>query len=148
MNSLIESCQKGGRICTNHDIVDFPLEFGAEFIHGEGAITHSILNTFGLNSTPVDRKSNLLWADYHQPAKPSANQPIIKKLIQDYNSIEHENIKSDMSLGDFFRMKGWTENDIETADTIFAQTCCAPIDKLSVCDLKREMVSDKAGIKE
>lgn len=60
-----------------------------EFIHGEGAITHDLLHSYGLNSVPVDRKSNLLWAEQDSPATSASTNHNIKKLLQDFNDIEN-----------------------------------------------------------
>ena len=50
-----------------------------------------------------------------------------------------------LSLGEYLRKQGWSEEHMQVADVLLSQTCCAPIDKLSVADLKREMNADKAG---
>jgi phytoene dehydrogenase-like protein len=45
----------GGRTHTRYDISDYPLELGAEFIHGENAITHQFLNRYHLSTLPAPR---------------------------------------------------------------------------------------------
>ncbi|MCB0195653.1 MAG: FAD-dependent oxidoreductase [Anaerolineae bacterium] len=40
----------GGRIWTNHDLAPHPVELGAEFIHGDKAITWSLVRAYGLHT--------------------------------------------------------------------------------------------------
>ena len=40
----------GGRVYTNRDFADVPVEFGAEFIHGEGAATWDLVRALGLGT--------------------------------------------------------------------------------------------------
>jgi monoamine oxidase len=51
-------------------------------------------------------------------------------------------------LGDFFREKGYNQQQLDVADILFAQTCCAHIDKMSVMDQQKEMKVDHAGEQE
>lgn len=48
---------KGGRAWTSLEWVpNYPLEFGAEFIHGSTTITNRLCKKAGLTIVPVDRK--------------------------------------------------------------------------------------------
>jgi monoamine oxidase len=52
----------GGRIHTDYQFADFPVELGAEFIHGERTVTHDLVRQAGLSVIPVERLGNLWWA--------------------------------------------------------------------------------------
>ena len=53
----------GGRIWTDPEFTSFPLELGAEFIHGENAVTHDIVESLGFQTIPAPRKPNLWFSD-------------------------------------------------------------------------------------
>ncbi|MCA9905800.1 MAG: FAD-dependent oxidoreductase, partial [Anaerolineae bacterium] len=53
----------GGRIWTANDFADFPVELGAEFIHGERTVTNALISEAGLQTIEVDRKGGLFWSD-------------------------------------------------------------------------------------
>ena len=42
----------GGRLWTNRDFADFPVEFGAEFVHGDTISTQPIVKRLGLRTIP------------------------------------------------------------------------------------------------
>jgi monoamine oxidase len=53
----------GGRIWTATEFAQFPIELGAEFIHGENAVTHEIIQSLGLHTIDAPRKANLWFSD-------------------------------------------------------------------------------------
>ena len=49
--SVLEAKHRlGGRVYTNHDFAEVPVEFGAEFIHGEGAATWELVRELRLGT--------------------------------------------------------------------------------------------------
>lgn len=143
----------GGRIWTDESFTDFPLELGAEFIHGENAATHDLLRQAGLNTIPVDRHGKLRWAIYRLPAIPlEAVPPSLRATIvglqTHYQLLVKQAPDPDISLAEYLRGRGWDEEALKIADVLLAQTCCAPLDSLSCADLIREMKADHAGKQE
>lgn len=143
----------GGRIWTDESFTDFPLELGAEFIHGEKAATHDLLRQAGLNTIPVDRYGKLRWAIYRLPALPLDSIPpqlraTIVGLQTHYQLLVKQSPDPDVSLAEYLRGRGWDEDALKIADVLLAQTCCAPLDSLSCADLIREMKADHAGKQE
>lgn len=143
----------GGRIHTNYDFADTPTEFGAEFIHGESAVTHDLVRQAGLHTIPVDRYGKLRWAQYSRPALPMADLPAdlratITGLFMHYRSLPDRPPAADMSLAEYLRERGWNEDALKIADVLLAQTYCATIYSLSCADLIREMKADHAGKEE
>ncbi len=139
----------GGRIQTDQSFAGYPIELGAEFIHGERAATHSLLRAAGLSVIPVDRLgAGLRWG---APAAPLAQQPAeigatIGRLRAAYATLaERDPTLPDQSLADHLRERGFDAAALRTADVLLAQTCCARLDDLSCADLAREMRADHAG---
>ncbi|MCB9453668.1 MAG: FAD-dependent oxidoreductase [Anaerolineaceae bacterium] len=143
----------GGRVDTDYLWDGFPLERGAEFIHGENAVTHDLVRQAGLDVIPVVRMDNLWWSDGQTPARhrdtlPPALRETINRLLTDYAALEQANLPTDISLADYLRGRGWTGDDLHMADVLLAQTCCAALETLSCADLRREMQLDHAGYDE
>jgi len=143
----------GGRAWTDHTFADFPVELGAEFIHGEHAATHELVQDAGLHTIPVVRMDNLWWSENGQPAVPRHQLPppvreMINGLLRDYDNLPDQARPGDMSLAHYLRGRGWGEDALKMADVLLAQTCCARLDRLSCADLIREMQADHAGDKE
>jgi monoamine oxidase len=132
----------GGRIHTDFSFADFPVELGAEFIHGERTVTHDLVNQAGLATIPVVRMDNLWWAEAGHKAMPR-QAASLDQLLSDYASLEHAHLSTDISLADYLDTRGW--RDEAMADVLLAQTCCARLQDLSCYDLIREMHADHAG---
>jgi monoamine oxidase len=140
----------GGRIHTNYDFADFPIELGAEFIHGDNAVTHKLLKEAGLHTLPVVRMGNLRWSDGKNPILPLPRlhenlRMMLTGLLQDYENLPKAELTQDYSLADYLRGRGWSGEALAAADVLLAQTCCASIETLSCHDLIREMQVDHAG---
>jgi monoamine oxidase len=143
----------GGRAFTDAQFADFPVELGAEFIHGESAITHDLVRQAGLHTIPVVRMDNLWWGQKAQPACPLAHLPqptqeVIHRLISDYQAAGKQDgwpFHPDQSLAAYFQSRGYDLDALAIADVLFAQTCCAELHALSLNDLIREAYADHAG---
>ncbi|MBC7870410.1 MAG: FAD-dependent oxidoreductase, partial [Chitinophagaceae bacterium] len=143
----------GGRAWTDHTFADFPIELGAEFIHGEHAATHQLVKDAGFHTIPVVRMDHLWWAENGHPAVnrnqlPAPIREIIDGLLRDYDALANFALANDMSLADYLRGRGWDDDALKTADVLLAQTCCATIETLSCADLIREAHADHAGSQE
>lgn len=143
----------GGRIWTDTTFASFPVELGAEFIHGESAATHELVADAHLRTLPAPRKAKLRWGAGNG-AVPLAQLPrkvrdVFAKLYDAYAQLPaRANTTTDEALGDFLYRQGFTPDEIAIADVLFAQTCCASIYTLSCADLVREMANDHAGAEE
>ncbi len=140
----------GGRIWTDERFAEFPIELGAEFIHGEGAATHELLRKAGLDTIPVVRMDKLRWGEPGQAAVPREVLPelsrtMIDTMLRQYAEIPSRMTDKDISLAAYFKAQGWQGEALDAADVLFAQTCCAPLDSLSCADLTREAQVDRAG---
>jgi monoamine oxidase len=138
----------GGRIYTDTTFADFPLELGAEFIHGSQTVTQDLVRQAHLNTIPVVRMDNLWWAEDETPARPrhllsSKVRENIARLLDDYQQLAGTSLSEDVSLAQYLQSLGY--KSLGTADVLLAQTCCASIDSLSCYDLIREMQVDQAG---
>jgi monoamine oxidase len=138
----------GGRIHTDYEFANFPVERGAEFIHGANVVTHELVRQAGLSEIPVDRMGKLRWGS---PARPIADLPddersLIEGLFKVYASLKDANLPGDVSLSKYFADNGYPQKIAQDiADVLFAQTCCASIYNLSCHDLQREMRVDHSG---
>lgn len=143
----------GGRIWTDYSFADFPIEYGAEFIHGEHAATHELVRAAHYQTHPAPRKAMLRWgskagatgvADLPPPLRNT-----IQKLWTAYRQLPtRAYLTNDEPLGNYLYRQGFTAGEIAMADVLLAQTCCAPINRLSCADLVREMAVDHAGLEE
>ncbi|MEZ4733418.1 MAG: NAD(P)/FAD-dependent oxidoreductase [Caldilineaceae bacterium] len=143
----------GGRIWTVNDFADFPIEQGAELIHGERAVTHQLVKAAGFHTLPAPRKAFLQWGGPAglQPiaALPPALRTTIDALFAAYRALPHNlSLGPDLSLADYLRSQGFDAAAIGMADVLLAQTCCASLETLSCADLVREMQVDHAGLEE
>lgn len=140
----------GGRIQTETLFADFPVELGAEFIHGEGAATHRLLHAHGLTATDAPRAAGMWWAwnGLAQPrhALPDDARATLTALENAYADLA--SFTDDISLADYLRQRGFDKNAIAVADVLLAQTCCASVETLSTADLARELHADTAGKRE
>lgn len=148
---ILEARQRiGGRIWTSADFAAFPVEFGAEFIHGEGAATHTLAAAAGLNPVPVDRYGKLHWSD-GGPAQSLAQLPpqrrnTLGSLFQTFATLRERSLEApDIALAEYLRECGYDAEALEVADVLLAQTCCASLDMLSCADIARELRADRAG---
>jgi monoamine oxidase len=139
----------GGRIFTHSlpALASFPLELGAELIHGSRVVTRALAAQAGLTTLPVDRLGNLRWG---RPARPLAHLPederaMIDGLWADYDALRDAVLAADCSLEHWLRGRGWDGAALDAADVLLAQTCCARLDRLSALDLQREMHVDHSG---
>ena len=139
----------GGRIQTDTTFTGYPLELGAEFIHGEHAVTHDLLKQAGLSVIPVDRLQ--AGMRFGRPAARKADldpaaREIIERLRAAYYALASQSgATADRSLADYLAAEGLDGDALRIADVLLAQTCCARLDSLSCADLAREMRSDHAG---
>jgi monoamine oxidase len=143
----------GGRIWTVHDFADFPIEQGAELIHGESAVTHQLVQAAGFQTLPAPRKAFLQWGGPTGLQRiadlPPELRSVVDALFAAYQALPTKlPAGTDLSLADYFRRAGFDAAAIGMADVLFAQTCCASIETLSCADLVREMRVDHAGLEE
>lgn len=79
----------GGRIWTDELFADFPVEFGAELIHGETTVTQELMRLAGLKTLPAPRKPLLRWLTA-QGAKPLSQLPVeLRQTIDALQSAYH-----------------------------------------------------------
>lgn len=142
----------GGRVWTDHTFAAFPIEHGAELIHGEHTVTLDLLGAAGLTRAPVNRLDTLRWAA-GGPARPIDVLPdnlraVITELFAAYEALPAGMSAAgtaDQSLAAYLRARGFGAEAVAIADVLLAQTCCASIETLSCADLAREMQADRAG---
>jgi monoamine oxidase len=145
----------GGRIWTDTQWAEFPIELGAEFIHGERAVTHALVRAAGLTTLAAPRYPTLRWRDGGVARPRDQWPPALRHLIDGLFASHHHLAErwpaltdADCSLADYLRGRGFTGNAIEMADVLLAQTCCASVETLSCADLARELCADHAGLEE
>ncbi|MEZ4861977.1 MAG: NAD(P)/FAD-dependent oxidoreductase [Caldilineaceae bacterium] len=143
----------GGRIWTDENFAAFPIERGAELIHGEQTVTHDLLQAAGLQTLPAPRKPLLRWGTATGMALIADLPPHLRQTMKALNAAyaqlpQQYNRATDESLAAYFRRHGFDAAALDMADVLFAQTCCASIETLSCADLAREMTVDHAGLEE
>lgn len=143
----------GGRIWTDDAFAPFPVEYGAEFIHGEHAATHALAAAARIETIPIDRYGRLRWSDGGPAcaldALPVARRTLIAALFQAFDRLRNMSLDvPDRSLADYLRNDGFDDEALHVADVLLAQTCCAPVETLSCADLAHELRVDHAGKRE
>lgn len=143
----------GGRIWTDETFAPFPVEYGAEFIHGEHAVTHALAVAAGIETIPVNRYGRLRWSDGGQAraldALPADRRDLISVLFRAFDRLRAMPLDApDRSLADYLRESGFDDEALRVADVVLAQTCCASVATLSCADLSRELRVDHAGKRE
>jgi monoamine oxidase len=133
----------GGRTWTDETFAEFPVELGAEFIHGVSVITHTFVKEAGLSEIPVNRFGKLRWSNGDR-AKIVAELPedlrsTIEKLWQDYAEIVNTDFTRDTALAEYLKARGHNAESLQIADVLLAQTCVASVFDLSCRDLQRDM---------
>jgi len=147
---VLEARQRaGGRIQTDKSLTGYPLELGAEFIHGERAVTHGLVQQAGLSVIPVDRlRAGLRWGDPALPLEavtPETRSAILGLRAAYARLEEWPEDAPDQALAEYLKAQGFNAEALRIADVLLAQTCCARLDTLSCADLAREMRADHAG---
>jgi monoamine oxidase len=151
---VLEARQRiGGRIWTDETFAPFPVEYGAEFIHGEHAVTHALAAAAGIETIPVDRYGRLRWSDSGAArtldALPVARRDLIMALFRAFDGLRAMPLDApDRSLAHYLRDSGFNDEALTVADVLLAQTCYAAVETLSCADLARELRVDHAGKKE
>jgi monoamine oxidase len=146
--AILEATDRiGGRVHTDYNFANIPIELGAEFIHGDGAITHDLVRQAGLHTVPVDRMNKMRWGRPSLPLSdlPEETRDIIEALHRDYVALKDADLPDDLSLAAYFEACGHDVVALRVADILYAQTCCARLDDLSCHDLQREMRVDTSG---
>jgi monoamine oxidase len=143
----------GGRIWTDETFAPFPVEYGAEFIHGEHAVTHALAAAASIETMPVDRYGRVRWSDggvaHALDALPVARRDLITALFRAFDGLRDLPLDApDRSLARYLRAGGFDDDALRVADVLLAQTCCASVETLSCADLARELRVDHAGKRE
>jgi monoamine oxidase len=146
----------GGRAWTDTSRAGFPLELGAEFIHGENVITHSLLAQAGMRTLPAERTAYQHWFNGTTLYPMTGLPPVLRERWQAvaaaYDQLGEHPPSTDCSLRDYLRNRvvsaNWDAPLAQMADVLRAQTCCATLDSLSAFDLAREMQVDRSGKQE
>jgi monoamine oxidase len=138
----------GGRVWTDYDLADFPIELGAEFIHGERTAAYALSQAAGLRSQFIPRLEALHWSDGQGPALPHQQlsrglQTRLARLIAASENMS--GIFRDQSLQDYLEEFGYGGEALMMADVLLAQTWGVDIDALSCHDMIREQEMNTAG---
>ncbi|MEZ4678120.1 MAG: FAD-dependent oxidoreductase [Caldilineaceae bacterium] len=102
----------GGRIWTDNSFAQFPVELGAELIHGESTVTQVLVRNAGLHTLPAPRKPLLRWG-IDGEAKLIADLPTeprqtIAALLHAYQQLPTQaNLSTDEALADYLYRRGF-----------------------------------------
>ncbi|ACL25406.1 flavin monoamine oxidase family protein [Chloroflexus aggregans] len=144
----------GGRIWTNRSCGLYPIELGAELIHGAHTSTVELASAAGLTLAEVDRYHGLRWGT---PARPLSNLPpddpdrqAIERVRAIWNRLgqQYTDEAVDCGLATELHRQGCDPATLAIADVVLAQTYCAEIESLSCADVAREQRIDRAGPRE
>jgi len=114
----------GGRLWTNRDFADFPLEFGAEFVHGDTISTQAPIQRLGLRAIPWIKTTDSMvrlkdgrFLTMTEARK--ANDDLDQ--VRSWKFPDGHKIKSEgESFGDFLRRAGWNADQLQYVRRMFA----------------------------
>jgi monoamine oxidase len=148
----------GGRAHTDPRFADFPVERGAEFIHGHLAPTHDLVRQAGLSTVEVRRIGALWWGSDDRPAVPRAALPAeyesrIAAGLAAYECLgadpaAHAALRGaapDRSVADYLRAVPLDDATVTLMDILRGQPNAADLARLSAADVARELLTDRAG---
>ncbi len=144
----------GGRIWTERSCGWYPIELGAELIHGAQTSTVELAEKAGLTLDEVDRYNGLRWGRPARLISELSPDDPARRAIEQARAVwnllaqRYPDDAADSSLADELRRYGFTPAALPIADVVLAQTCCAEIESLSCLDLAREQRVDRAGPRE
>ncbi|MDW8402829.1 NAD(P)/FAD-dependent oxidoreductase [Chloroflexus sp.] len=144
----------GGRIWTERSCGRYPIELGAELIHGAQTSTVELAEAAGLTLDEVDRYNGLRWGTPARPVNELPPEDTARQVIVQARAVWHALARrypddaADRSLADELRQSGIDPAGLAIADVVLAQTCCAEAESLSCLDVAREQRVDRAGPRE
>jgi monoamine oxidase len=126
----------GGRILTDHELDERPVELGAMLVHGERAITWDVLREAGIEATSgfgragAGGSSSLVWDGRPvPPEEPDAEGGIWRMASAEWEISSRS--PPDRPLTQELDAMGWTGLRRAAAQEWFAQIWCADPDQLS-----------------
>jgi monoamine oxidase len=132
----------GGRTFTDYDFTNYPIELGAEFIHGSNVTTHELCEKYNIKTKEIVRMPNLYYTtDSSSPATFYKNLPkeqleIVEKTLEIEEKMSDFDFEEDISVGTFVKQFTDDKKILETSEVLLCQTCCNSIDGLSCYDVK------------
>ena len=124
--SVLEAKHRlGGRVYTNHNFAEVPVEFGAEFIHGEGAVTWALVRELGLETVHWNKLDDSLvrledgaWLTMQEAR---ADYPDFDQTrswsLPDVDALPGED------WGGYLRRIGFNHQQLRYAERSFANAC-------------------------
>jgi monoamine oxidase len=139
----------GGRVWTDRSFNGFPLEHGAEFIHGDRAVTWQWLNQPATSTIAVERFKSYAygvdgqWQSYAQVLQmPGFAQMFAAEAIH----LPQVNLhRPDCSLADWLQELGMTNPACDLIGGLWANSFLTTPDQLSLMDLAHEAIIHHAG---
>jgi len=131
----------GGRIRQNKEFADFPIELGAEEVHGENSYHYQIAKKHG--GQFVDESKLHYYIEYNnqfgQDDVLANTNPAVRRVIDlTWNEIvAYDDNKPDISLNEYLKQTCLSEDLHHAVDGILGREFATDLDKLSVKGLKR-----------
>jgi monoamine oxidase len=144
----------GGRIWTDRSCGPYPIELGAELIHGAQTSTVELAMMAGLTLDEVDRYNGLRWGTPARLLSALPSDDPQRRAIEQARAlwktlaVRYTDHTPDRSLAADLYHFGLDPAGLAIADVVLAQTCCAELESLSCVDLAREQRGDRAGPRE
>lgn len=117
----------GGRVWTNRDLADIPVEFGAEFLHGEKIPLWKYVRELGLKTVFWERADDamVMLNDGRLLTMPDA-----RRLEPDWDATRAWNLpniptKPDESLYEYLKRIGWSQNALRYVERVTGNAACA-----------------------
>jgi monoamine oxidase len=139
----------GGRVWTDRSFNGFPLEHGAEFIHGDRALTWHWINQLQAATIAVERFKSYAYAldgqlqTYPQVLQQPGFAQIFKAEAEDL--VEVNLSRPDCSLADWLQALGIADPGRSLVGGLWANSFLTTPDQLSLLDLAHEAKIHHAG---
>jgi len=147
----------GGRTFTNTDIAPFPVEFGAEFIHGDKVITWDLIKQAGLNTVPWHKQDDAivqLEPDHAQEhGEPRTTMKDAQARFDDFDvtrtwGLPAEPVQAAESWHDYLVRLGFTASQLHYVARSFANSVSDSSDRFDAEEALAAALNETDGRKD
>ena len=146
--SVLEAKHRlGGRVYTNHDFAEVPAEFGAEFIHGEGAATWALVRELGLGTVHWNKLTDS-WVRLEDGAWLRMQEARAKHPDFDQTrswALPQVDALPSEDWGSYLRRIGFNHQQLRYVERSFANACGEAMRFLSAEAVLRGLRAEEVG---
>jgi monoamine oxidase len=132
----------GGRVHTNRDFAPYPVEFGAEYIHGENVASWELVRNLNLNTVHARRSENspvrLADGAWHIMAEALRLYPDFRQ-VRLWQLPDVPPLAGDEDLGSYLRRAGYSDAQLRYVSRMFANATGESLANISALAVLKEI---------